>query len=1626
MTDAIKTNILFKNYKGWGSTHYKRETFEELFRSYNTIDVNGVLTYGNLIPRKEGDQFFNQIPSLQVGDVLTYKESSYNTVPLIKKCEVTLTPISPNCKEVFAILDEEGNQIKDIIPYDYSLDGIYQYKLRTANYEEIPFGVGEWDVDINSSLLVFHKYTPEGVDPDNPPTLTFFRYVGPKGERTYIDASLLDVPATVNGPVTKITDKVLDALQLIDTDWFDKYGFNGSDKTQGIGLQYNLTTPVVDSLSKDSIKGWDADSNAQVVSLLSRKIADNVLFVSNTLENGEYTIQVEQSGISKIDLEGGFVVFNGEPGTYTINVEDSEDIYCVLLVKKNDTNAFDLYIPREELSLDIKLPVFVDLKILPPHLKLNTLASYSDDITPQYYGPRTKDFVIASPETVNSKSSDFIVYNREDSLLSDALDAMEGSHLYLRNGNYLNSLLDTKLNLTLEDKVVSGESKTGVAIKHAFIYLKGLSILENLTLEDCEICVEDADAIAEIKNCKLEKVTVKSGTLTLIDTIISDKLDIEEGATVEIFNSIINEFNNTGAKVLSKGNYINTLNWEACDPGSILDTTTIGLVNALPDSIKLDSTYITSYGPDIDTTLYPNVATIPYYKDFEHRVFAKLPDPFLYDPEKNEITIKLDTILNTIKLNENGELATRTFYSNEIEMSGTPETQIEAVYGQHADTKLDHDKPRNVDEALLDLYWSKADLKGGKIPIDQLPDSIAGGGLVPVGMWSFEDHVNSRGVSRYPTFQDIDFRFMSDDSYTDLQRGWFFIVKESHKEDDPCYPQIAPDGEVYTAGDWIVYGGRNRELVVDSITKQALNRMDVIDEEKNTYLQFAKDFGKTAVFSSMQQYYGGKKYTDLSTLAFFKDHVDLYKSNNNFHFVESFPVKYVYELITYEGVKPYNTVTEIHIGPYKFKVNGTAVKSKDGGTAVNNVDTQFLTADDYLTGKSGTTGRLLLEALDEESKAWAEEVFITTPGNEWKFSLRPTMLDGWYGDTHADFDVALDNIPDEVYSIETNWYGPVRNSEQLEKWQKIDRAYLDPVYSRLPEKAPNSEGVNPEWSILDGGTGLLRLSYKSLAEALRLINEELFHQYPQAPNSIKTFHIDVDERTTAKQVKFIPLRNNTALDSFKREAIRSTCWDKDSGLIYLKTVGKTDLPLESWFYTNDERSLKVLNKGDDVLYNSISGNIISSELVTNLEVKTIRPYKEFNLGFKNGEVYQASQAVIEFDPSKISGFKEDFEILLSQYELAEEDYIENIDLYIGNTFDYKFTVREFYNLEELDIQYCNTVNVQGLNREMETHRVAGIPALIEPFKLTGDFNIINFAKFDQIYENSDIDLKAYFGDKEIPVNATRKQLVKQDGEEGAWTLEVGFETWLVNDYTGQRDLSIICSVIGGENVSIYEEVLNLKKILTVKEGELESVKNNPESLFFVEKAAVNRAYNFETTYNTNGDLILSGKGWGWPTEEEDFVNSYNGDTSANFIPIDFNSGVVYNEKVYRFLTKKFELENIYDLTGFMLKIDWNKVPEIVSNTGALKDVVVQVCVSSEEAVHELFMDGNKPAPIMFVCGFNENEAVLYPGKSFINENTTVRRITFGRQPVPVKEIFIRIGLPKDCDNYIKGINLDID
>lgn len=1669
LTSTNKVNSLWKKSKGWGSTHPEREVFEELYRSYDNISTNSVLTYGNLIPRKAEDMFFEDVKALDAtNDLIEYEESSFKKVPLIKKhTNLLLTKISSNCNHAFAILDEDGNQIKNIIPYDFSDTGIYNIILKTQDGEEIAWGSCDWIVDTNSSLLTFNNGVPEGISANQPPKLTFYQYVGPVGERHYVDATLFDIENVVfeaSEPVKDFTDLTANFLETIENGFFAKHKFNGTDTTQGIGLQYNILSNITDTSTNDPVKGYDDNSNAQVVSLLSHKIGESadleVKFVSEGIANGIHQITIEpgeKESISKINTDDGFFVVKGAPGTYHIKVTDSENITAVLLVKDNYTLDYELFYPRATLNATIKLPVFIDLMKFPPHLKLSTLNSYSDHITPQYYGPRVVDFVIAADETtVSNRSADFIVYNKEGFYLQDAIDASEGSHLYIRNGLYKNSKnIDLTKAFTITGETKQSTILSGIALninekmffenisfKNCTIEVNKTTIFKNCDfdetttinvadtaiIKDCNIQALNISGTAQIFDSRLEKANI-TGEASFFNSSIIDTLQ-SSGTKVELYGSYAKTFKNTDSLFYINSSRIETFDVETADAKSIVNTTNIDFVEYIPEEIKIDSSQVVKYSDRIARRNYPNELTIPFYLSFEKRVYAKLPEPFLYDEKTNEINLKLDTVYHTIFINDNGELQARFLSSSEISLTRpeTYETQLEAIYNEHADTKLSTTKPTNLEEALIDLYWSKADLKNGKVRIEQLPDSVAYGGLSLVGVWSFEDN-----EGRYPTFEDVDFSTMSDEIYSELQRGWFFIVKASHKEDDPCYPQTAVDGEVYTAGDWFVCVGKKKELTAETLQARALLNCEAVSKDKNTLLQYSSGnneidctddrFGHshkahTAVWSSCQQYADAtKRFNDLSSLMFFADKVDLYKSEGDFHFVESYPVEYIEGI--YANVNPkidaYKTITQIKIGDYKFNVLGTAVRGDN--TDYSNLETQFLTKEDYQNGNTRTVGRLILEASDDATKTWSNETFDAIDG---KFALRPTMIGGWFEDEVCSREQPLDKW-DEIWSYKTpdgNIEWSTYSVESETKWEKVDRAYQDPVYSRLPGLATKTGAENPAWSILDGGTGLLRLSYASLAEAVRLINEELFKLSPDRSASIQEISIVVDEdRSTAKKTEYLEVSNGLQLNQLTKLK-PSLTWDATiGGKVYFKQQGKHDyLPLEHTFYCGESSSIRVLDKG--------------IEITDRCNVERFDPYEKYRMGFRTPTVMDAAE-VTGYIVLGEGAYKIDHEIKYTQYELVKSPLVTDpISALEGETESAIISERKFYDFKDYSINQCDreTVNLRVLNTLLSEHRTGGYGFVPGNTAVSGTFVITDFTKYGTISPDAKVELQAAFGDIPLAIDITSQYFTLSDSFEETYDLTVSF-TLNLPDVDYMKDTLTVKAFAQNFGIeSLWTNVLVLKDLLLMKPENLPTIVESAGNVLFpILGTNIDTQFGADYTVKKYNrvcgfpEVVFDGKGYSWPKEVE-YTNTI--DTFDNYISVPTDmSGLDYDNGTYRFVTFKYEFDKIYDLCGFNLHMDWvDRKPEIKIQDGTLKDVLVQVCANSAELPSTVLLDGNAPVPVFFEASIQQAEACNYPGKS----DESVRRITFGRKPIPVKTIYIRIGLEKNSGLSIRGINITDD
>lgn len=1508
LADSIKTSTLFKNFKGWGSTHEKREVFEELYRAFNSISTGSVLTYGDLLPRVETDQYFQQVKNLPYSEpdnLITHRESSYNKeVPLIKKMRVKLTAISPHCDDAFAVL-VDGEQVKNIIPFDYSDTGIYNYTLETAAGKPIPFGVGDWMLDVNSAILTFNNGVPEGVTGENTPYLTFYQYVGPVGERTYIDASLFDVPSITFSdlnPVAEFTAQLAERLEEIDEGWFNRNQFNGTDLTQGVGLQYCLLTPVVDSATGDVVKGWDDNSNAQVVSQVSHKAARSnsdlveVLFASEGLTELEYSIQVEEPGITKVDLENGFVVVDAQQaGNYNIELYVANKATAVLLVRDNETQEYELYFPRGEAELTVQVPTFVDLKLLPPHLKLNSLASYSDEIIPQYYGPRVADFVVASnADTKSLRSADYIVYNKVDSFLQDAIDASEnsGTHIFLRNGTYEND----RAQLNLENKHLEGESKIDTLIKNAEVYLSGLTVVEGITFENCNLHITGEDSVAELRNCNLENITIEGGEALIFDSTITGRAVVDANGRCETYNTYIGNYVVEGY-IFSVGSHIHSLEAFSADETSLIDTTVVDYIENFNPKIKLDASYITKWNEDnVDRKLLPDANTIPYYTAFGNRVYAKLPDPFEYRTTKlvtledgsvveepcYEIAIKIDG--DTIQLNKKGQLFTRFFTSKEIKFSSKDliKTQAEDKGYGHADTVLEEERPDTVDDAIVDLYWSKADLVKGKLPIDQLPDSVAYGGLEYVGMWQFEDH-----EGKYPTFDDIDRSLISDDNYSELQKGWFFIVEASKHVndedgkllDDPCYPQIAEDGVEFTAGDWVIF-------------------------------------------------------------------------------------------------------------------NGKATKKVPAGSHIETVEKERV-------NENG------------ETETYTEEV----------------------------------EVPDYIDTV-------------YNSFSKLDRAYSDPVYSRLPELAPNSDGRNLAWSVDDGGTGVLRLGKTTLAEAIRLINEQLYSQFPAHPASIRKMSVVIDEEaTTAKLKEYIPIDGTVDLDIALQQNGTKFAYDSLSGEVVVKQVGVHDeLPLEHEFYCGDESVVEIMDTGhpiytaygskdsdfEDPLFADATTRYVDKE---NTIVEVSDPYTKYNLGFKAPSPYKSMvcQGAIllnieeEDDEGIVTPLGGKYKLQHTIYyrlsDLKATAYVHEDELaeLMGSSKSVTFDESYFYDMKQSKIDsspMVGTVNAAALLASMR--KIAGVPVLAGQFDVVGTFLIKDFAKYGMITKDASVKMLATLGGVEMNAEYLSVKLHLTDSFEGAYDAEVQFKITLDSSIVpwGLNDLVIDCAY---QNMGIEKT----ERVDTF--GSINCIPSFPNIVNYSKKNAEGETSSSVSSYGTDFDddykedidpqktaeLPVGEFGFGWYTNNWYPVsfNTYN-DPVLKQVDLAGSVGYGVGGTPYRYVTYHFSLDEVRDLTGLTVKVDWGKEPKVDPFSGILKDVRLGVLVRSAEGGMDEninFMDANKAVGIFYEADFSKpSDGILYPGKSDVSN----RRVTFGRRPRPVKDIYVRIGLPFGSEAFIKGIDLD--
>ena len=154
-----KSSRLFKKLFSKAETLVSRDFFEEPYDSKQSVLPSQIWYDEKLIPL--------------TAPILNDEEID-NVVQYFEKLELSHIPGSQNRSYY-------NENLKNTISFNYG-DGTYNYKIyKNDGTTQIAFGQGDWLLDIESGILTFYGTLPTGVDLDNPPKISFYKYVGEIG-----------------------------------------------------------------------------------------------------------------------------------------------------------------------------------------------------------------------------------------------------------------------------------------------------------------------------------------------------------------------------------------------------------------------------------------------------------------------------------------------------------------------------------------------------------------------------------------------------------------------------------------------------------------------------------------------------------------------------------------------------------------------------------------------------------------------------------------------------------------------------------------------------------------------------------------------------------------------------------------------------------------------------------------------------------------------------------------------------------------------------------------------------------------------------------------------------------------------------------------------------------------------------------------------------------------------------------------------------------------------------------------------------------------------------------------------------------------------------------------------------
>jgi hypothetical protein len=652
-----------------------------------------------------------------------------------------------------------------------------------------------------------------------------------------------------------------------------RYSHSLNPVKSGVGT--SADSEVVSLISRRHVTTNVAGSNGFTVDFVSQKVPVQAGLVELRYNNGALSLSLDggttfgpaTTGFNTLSQHGVVKVANGDAFVIvrrtTGNLPEIATNSPLGITNTAATVGFfywdtesKSYLPwvnkDGSAKFDFGVPIVMKLGKIPASIKISQMGSggFADSITPEYYGVRAETVVVAvksdvtTDNTILPEGADYLVRNEPGAYLENILDkiladrgAGFGGKILLRAGRY-----KTNQDIVLSNRVagwkIEGESRDSTIIHtstmrditvHADssasnVYLENLRFsgsfrinvsqagdgigyvsLNNIFGLDTDVVVADKCNVTVINCPSLHNLSIVGNTAALGDRLV--------------VSSVFNAVTHNGQKTIFRNIIAQTFTGVGGGIQSWVDSSYIHNLISFDINNQFSNNTVLSYGEDVPERFRMETGFIEVIDTTDRageRRWTTFADPIIYDTVQKRFTLLIDD--RTLEIKE-GKLWVKAA----ADVILFDPNGVARPYDTYEDgTRGAPVAATNVQQALEDLYATKADLVAGKLPLQQLPDAIAHGGLKFKGMWSFED---SEGA--YPTWADARERDVDNvaewPTPSEIQPGWFFVVKNSNQENFPAalQPAVVQDGEdeplVFTSGDWVIFNGTRWEKVDNSV-----------------------------------------------------------------------------------------------------------------------------------------------------------------------------------------------------------------------------------------------------------------------------------------------------------------------------------------------------------------------------------------------------------------------------------------------------------------------------------------------------------------------------------------------------------------------------------------------------------------------------------------------------------------------------------------------------------------------------------------------------------------------------------------------------------------------------------------